>query len=246
MFHLFIISFFFSSLPANDINTLCDRAQFFLFNRHLNRTYLDSAYAILAHCRNLDPRNERTLYLWSRIHTQMGEDARNTAEKIRLFERAKVIAETLQTINPQNPAGYLWWAIPQGRIGQMRGVLNSLFMVPDLKKMFNKTLELDSSYAAAYDALGVLYYELPSFAGGDLKKAEKFLIKGLRVDPNYTVIRLDLARVYIKQHRYEDAKRELHNILKTQKPTYPADYFLEDKPAAEKLLKDLTKENRHP
>ncbi len=240
MLHLFIISFFFSSVPANDINTLCDRAQFFLFNRHLNRTYLDSAYTILAHCRTRDAKHERTLYLWSRIHTQMGEDARNAAEKIRLFERAKAIAETLQAINPNNPDGYMWWAIPQGRIGQVRGVLNSLFMVPDLKKMFNKTLELDSSYAAAYDALGVLYYELPSFAGGDLKKAEKFLIQGLRVDPNYTVIRLDLAKVYIKQRRYEDAKRELLYILKTSKPTYPADYFLDDKPAAQKLLEELT------
>lgn len=133
----------------------------------------------------------------------------------------------------------MWWGIAQGRIGQTRGVLNSLFMVGELKRAFNKVLELDSGYAVAYDGLGILYYELPSFAGGDLKRAERFLVKGVAVDPNYTIIRLDLARVYIKQGRIDKAKEQLRLVIKTANPTCPADFFLEDKPAAEKLLRDL-------
>ncbi|MEO0009142.1 MAG: tetratricopeptide repeat protein [candidate division WOR-3 bacterium] len=221
------------------IDTICNRASYFLFNRHLNPHYLDSAYQLLAHARQLDPRHEPTLYLWSRIHTQLGELEPDREQKIRFFERARAIAETLQQVNPNNPDGHMWWAVAQGRIGQTRGVLNSLFMVPALKKAFHRVLELDSNYPTVYEALGVLYYELPPFAGGDLKQAERYLIKGLRLDPNYTVIRLDLARVYLKQGRRDAAREQLRLLLKTAKPTCPADFYLDDKPEAEWLLRQL-------
>lgn len=214
-----------------------------MFNRHLAAGYLDSAYQLLARARQADPANEQVLYLWSRIHTQLGEDEKIPERKLRLFERAKAIAETLQQVNDQNPDGYMWWAIAQGRIGQLRGVLNSLFMVPALKQAFNRVLALDPNYPAVYEALGVMYYELPPFAGGDLKRAEKYLIQGLRLDPNYTLIRLDLARVYLKQGRKQDARTQLELVLKTAKPTYPADFYLEDRPEAERLLKTLESGN---
>jgi len=227
----------------SSIDSICHRAEFLLFNRHLAPDYLDSAYQLLARARQTAPQNEKVLYLWSRIHTQLGEDEKKTELKLRLFERAKAIAETLQQVNENNPDGYMWWAIAQGRIGQTRGVLNSLFMVPALKRAFNRVLALNPNYPTVYDALGVLYYELPPFAGGDLKLAERYLIQGLRLDPNYTVIRLDLARVYLKQGRKSEARAQLQLVLKTPKPTYPADFYLEDKPAAEKLLKQLESEN---
>lgn len=240
MAQLFLLAIVFFTTPtAINPDSICKRAEYFFFNRHLNPGYLDSAYQLLAHARKIDPVHEQTLYLWSRIHTQLGENSSNRGEKVRLFERAKAIAESLQEVNEKNPDGFMWWAIAQGRIGQTRGVLNSLFMVSSLKKAFNKVLELDPEYPTAYDALGVLYYELPSFAGGNLKLAERYLIQGLKIDPNYTLIRLDLARVYLKQGRSDDAREQLKLLISTAKPSYPADFFLDDKPEAEKLLGQL-------
>jgi tetratricopeptide (TPR) repeat protein len=234
---MFLIS---TAAPASpNLDSICHRAQYLLFNRHLNPGFLDSAYQLLSAARQIDPRHERTLYLWSRIHTQLGENELNKGRKIRLFERAKAIAETLQMVNDKNPDGYMWWAIALGRIGQTRGVLNSLFMVPSLKRAFNQVIELDPKYSTAYDALGVLYYELPSFAGGDLRLAERYLIQGLKLDPNYTLIRLDLAKVYLKQGRTEDARQQLQLVINTSNPTYPGDFYLDDKPEAEKILRAL-------
>ncbi|MGQ9678260.1 MAG: tetratricopeptide repeat protein [bacterium] len=138
------------------------------------------------------------------------------------------------------------YAVALGQLEEMQGLLASLVIVPTLKNMFYKVLELDSGYTAAYHALGVIYYEVPSFAGGDLQQAENLLLNGLSLDPNYTGIRLDLAKVYQKQHRYNAARRELNFILETSEPTYPVDYFLEDKPAAESLLQKLNKKNLSP
>ena len=110
----------------------CDRAEYMFFNRHLNPTWLDSAYSMLAAVHNADPKNERYLYLWSRIHIQKGDNARTKAEKLSSFGRAKAIAETLIAQNDRNDEGHCWWGVAQGRIGQTRGVLNSLFMVSGL------------------------------------------------------------------------------------------------------------------
>ena len=105
-----------------------DRAEYMFFNRHLNRTWLDSAYDTLAQLHTAAPKDEHLLYLWSRIHIQRGDDARTKAEKLTNFARAKAIAETLMALNDRNDEGHCWWGVAQGRSGQTRGVLNSLFM----------------------------------------------------------------------------------------------------------------------
>lgn len=220
-------------------NQLCDQAAHLFFNRHLAPGNLDSAYTLLAGIRRTEPADERCLYLWSRIHVRKGDQAKSKGDKIAFYERAKAIADTLKATNPNNPDGWMWWAVAQGRIGQTRGVMNSLFMVPNLKKSFSRVLELDSTNATAYDAFGVLYYELPGIAGGSLTKSEEYLLKGLKHDPNYTVLRLDLAKVYVKQKRWTEAEKQLEALIATTTPTCPADFVLDDKPEALELLKKI-------
>ncbi len=228
-----------SRASAGTADSLFSRAAYLFFNRHLGPGYLDSAYTLLAKVRQLEPTHERGLYLWSRIHVQKGDNTEDQAEKIRFYERARSIAETLKVVKPGNPDGWMWWAVAQGRIGQTRGVMNSLFMVPSLKTSFLRVLELDSTYATAYDALGVLYYELPGIAGGNLAKSEEYLLRGLKHDPNYTLLRLDLAKVYIRQKKWQQARDQLNLLLATENPTYPADFVLDDRPEACRLLRQI-------
>ena len=216
-----------------------ERAEYMFFNRHLNPTWLDSAYNMLEQLHAADPKDEHCLYLWSRIHIQKGDDARTKGDKLKYFGAAKALAETLIALNDANAEGHCWWGAAQGRIGQTRGVLNSLFMVSGLKRAFGRALELDSSHATAYDALGVLYYELPGLVGGSLAKSEQYLRQGIELDPNYTILRLDLAKVYVKQKRWPAARAQLDSLLATAEPTYPADAELDDKPEARELLEQI-------
>jgi len=216
-----------------------DRAEYMFFNRHLNRTWLDSAYNLLAAAHAANPTDEHLLYLWSRIHDQKGDDSRTKAEKLTYFGRAKAIAETLIALNDQNDEGHCWWGVAQGRIGQTRGVLNSLFMVSGLKKAFGRAIELNPKHPTALDALGVLYYELPGFAGGNLDLSENYFKRSIESDPGYTLARLDLAKVYIKQKRWLAARGQLNALLATVDPKYPGDSELDDKPEARELLKRI-------
>lgn len=225
---------------APEIDSLYRRAEWLLFNRHLGQENLQQAYQLMARARQLAPSNENVLYLWARIHFQFGDNSSSPAEKLRWYERTKAISETLKTLNDHNPLGHLWWASACGRIGQLRGVMRSLFLVPALKREFTRTLELDPQNATAHAALGVLYYTLPAFAGGSLAKAEDHLRKALAIDPNYTLARLDLAKTYIKANRPAEARTQLELLLATKNPTIPADYCLDDRPEAEQLLRQLT------
>lgn len=224
---------------ANETQSTCARVSWFLFNRHLSASYLDSANALLALVRQENPYCEDALYLLTRIHLQKGDLAQTKDEKITSYERARATAETLKAINPLNPEGWLWSAVAQGRIGQVRGLLNSLFLVPNIKKSFYHALELDSTHATAYHALGRLYYELPEFMGGNLGKSEEYLLQALKFDPNYTAARLALAKIYVKQESWDKAREQLKMVLATPTPTYPADFFLEEKPEALKLLQEI-------
>jgi tetratricopeptide (TPR) repeat protein len=225
-----------AALGSPALDSTCDRAAWLFFNRHLAAGNLDSAYRMLERARAQEPDNERCLYLWSRIHVQKGDLARDKGAKLKFYARAQAIAETLKTLDDENPYGHMWWAVAQGRIGQTRGVMNSLFMVPSLKKAFNRVLELDPFHATVYDAYGVLYYELPGIVGGSLARAEEYLLEGINIDPDYTVIRLDLAKVYVRQKRWAEAREQLEALIATEDPTFPADFVLDDRPEAIELL----------
>jgi len=220
-------------------DSVCARAEYMFFNRHLNAAWLDSAYNMIDALHQADPKNEHYLYLWSRIHIQKGDNARTKGEKLTYFGGAKAIAETLIALNERNDEGHCWWGVAQGRIGQTRGVLNSLFMVSGLKKAFGRALELNPSHPTALDAMGVLYYELPGFVGGDLARSEQYYKRGIESAPNYALIRLDLAKVYVKQKRWVAARAQLDSLLATTDARYPADAELDDKPEARELLEQI-------
>jgi tetratricopeptide (TPR) repeat protein len=224
---------------AGSADSLCDRAEYIFFNRHLNPTWLDSAYNLLAAAHKVSPTDEHLLYLWSRIHIQKGDDARMKGEKLSNFGRAKAIAETLIALNDRNDEGHCWWGVAQGRIGQTRGVLSSLFMVSGLKKAFGSAIELNPKHPTALDAFGVLYYELPGFIGGSLAKSEEYFKRSIESAPNYTLARLDLAKVYVKQKRWVAARAQLDSLLATTDARYPADAELDDKPEARELLEQI-------
>jgi tetratricopeptide (TPR) repeat protein len=227
------------ALAGTDADSACERASYLLCHQHLNQTWFDSARVIVAGVRQREPDNEAGLCLSAKVMMQLGDDAPGREEKRDWYVKARAVADTLRRLNPKNPDGHMWWATAQGRIGQLDGMVSSAYMIGDLKQAYQQVLELDSGYALAWYALGRLYAELPSLLGGSLNRAEEYLRHGLAVDPDYTIIRLELARVCVRRQRQAEARRELEALLATGQPTDPAEFVLDDRPAALRLLKSL-------
>jgi len=227
------------ALAPADADSACERASYLLCHQHLGQTWFDSARTIVAGIRQREPGNEAGLCLWARVLLQLGDEAPGRKEKRDWYAKAKAVADTLRCRNPRNPDGHMWWATAQGKLGQLDGILRSAGMIGDLKREYEQVLELDSGYALAWYALGRLYAELPSLLGGSMGRAEDCLRRGLAADPNHTIARLELARVLARRQRRSEARRELEVLLATGQPTNPAEFILDDRPAALELLKSL-------
>jgi Tfp pilus assembly protein PilF len=65
------------------------------------------------------------------------------------------------------------------------------------------------------------------------------LNKGIALDSNYTLLYVDMAKVYIKKKNYEKARWYLNRALEITTPTYEADHVLDDKPEALALLEEI-------
>ncbi len=224
---------------AADVSAQLKQASELYLNRHLNSGNLEQSKVLFETLLAQDPTNQEALWQLSRVYYSLGDVAQGKKTKLARYEWGKALADSLIKINERHPEGHFWAMVNQGRIGQTRGVLNSLFMVSGIKRELKRTLELNSNHAGAHDGWGALYYELPGFAGGSLDKAVEWFKKGLALDPHYTLINVDLAKTYIKKKMYKEAREAISMALDEKNPTYVADYVLDDKPEALKLLKEI-------
>jgi tetratricopeptide repeat protein len=77
---------------------------------------------------------------------------------------------------------------------------------------------------------------LPWFLGGDSEAGHHYLEQAVATDGNYTNARLLLAKVYIKQDRYEAARRELEAVVGADWPHYRYAWEKRFRPEAKRLL----------
>ena len=133
----------------------------------------------------------------------------------------------------------MWYGINTGRWGQTKGIMRSLFLLPTVREEVDATLALDPKNLRALALQGNVYFEVPRIAGGDREKAEAVFRKTLEIDPHFTNARIDLARVFIANGRYAEARGELQKVLDEKSPQNVADWTVKDAPRARQLLESL-------
>lgn len=136
-------------------------------------------------------------------------------QKLELYEMGKVYADQSVLVAPNSPDAHFWLAALIGRVGQTKGILNSLFMVRPLKESLDQVLELDSGYADAYLALSQLYLQAPGWpvSIGDRNQALVTAEQAVKLDPNNPEYKVQLARVLIEYRRMDEAKVLLDEAL---------------------------------
>jgi hypothetical protein len=115
-----------------------------------------------------NPREQAELY-WraARETLELGditEGARKPqADIVAFFTQGEGYADKAIAADPQNDLGYYWKSSNIGRGGQVKGVLNSLFLAGPMKDLLVKELSLNANRADPYFVLGQLYRELPGW-----------------------------------------------------------------------------------
>jgi tetratricopeptide (TPR) repeat protein len=202
-------------------------------------TRIDRARDLLETALAKEPRLD-TLVTLSYVYFLVGEiRAKTSAEKLAAYDRGRELGKRAVELAPRDEEAHLWYAINMGRWGQTKGVLRSLFLLPTVREEIETILTLNPQSVRGRALAGNVLMEVPAFAGGDRVRAEKQFRWGIDVDPHFTALRVDLARLLIANGRYADARQELTRVLEEKTPTNIADWTVKDRPRALELLESL-------
>ena len=84
--------------------------------------------------------------------------------------------------------------------------------------------------------MGGMLLELPRFLGGSEKKAQEYFERAIAADGNYANARILLAKLYRKQGRIEDARKQVEAVVHAEYPHYRYTWERTYKPEAERIF----------
>lgn len=175
----------------------------------------------------------RVCFVWGDVR------AKDDDERLAAYERGRQAGRRAVELEPRAFLGHLWYAINTARWGQTKGVVRSLFLLPTVRAEIRTLLELAPGVAAVHALAGNVDLEVPGPLGGDLERAEASFRRGLALDPDFTGLRVGLAKVLIGTARLDEARRELAAVLDAKDPSNPADWTMKDVPDARRLLESI-------
>ncbi len=228
-----------SPLAPTFAETPAEAARALVARYHDDRTVLDRARDLLEDALRRDSGLDTIVtasyvwFLWGDVRATTEE------EKLAAYDRGRQLGKRAVELAPKSHDAHLWYAINTGRWGQTKGVLRSLFLLPTMRSEIDVLLQLDPRSVRAHSLAGNVLLEVPGLFGGDVAKAEEHFTTGLAIDPHFTVLRVDLARAYIAQKRWADARRELQRVIDETAPRNVADWTVKDLPRARALLESI-------
>jgi tetratricopeptide (TPR) repeat protein len=136
---------------------------------------------------------------------ETGESSEDAQTKLYWYSRGKELASTAVSQDERDADAHFALFANWGRWLQTDGWLKNAFQLPALRRELDRALELNPNHPDALAAMGGLYLELPRFLGGNVAKAEPFLVRAIELDPLAVGARLELADCYVQQ-RQEGAR----------------------------------------
>jgi hypothetical protein len=175
----------------------------------------------------------------SRAYMRLGDLETNNATKLALYEKGQAAGKKGEDIDARNPAPIFWGTANMACVGRTKGVMNSLFMIGDLKKNLNRALALDANYHFARNTLGEIDHTVPGLAGGSDDRAEAAFKEVLRRNPHFTATMVRLAQLKRDNGDDDEARQWAQKVLDEKSPALPHDWRKFDVVDARAVLKSL-------
>ncbi len=206
-----------------------------LYEGRDDMTKARTAVTILRQAHAADYGNYEAAWKLARAAFFVGDRTDNDTERDDMFREGTLAGKAAVQLQPNKPEGHFWLGANYGGTAA-HSTLSNLSSFQDIKGEMEAVLKLDEGYQgySAYLGLGRLYLQAPKMLGGDVGKAIEYLEKGLKLNPNNTVMRFHLAEAYEANNRDADAKKQIETIIAT---TPDPKYIAEHKDAVEKAKK---------
>jgi hypothetical protein len=175
----------------------------------------------------------------SRAYMRLGDLETNSSAKLSLYEQGQAAGQKAEDVDARNPAAIFWGTANMACVGRTKGVMNSLFMIGDLKKNLNRALALDANYHFARNTLGEIDHAVPGLAGGSDARAEADYLEVLRRNPHFTASMVRLAQMKRDNGDDAEARQWAQKVLDEKAPALPNDWRKFDVVDARAVLKSL-------
>lgn len=197
------------------------------------------AVAALRQARTADYSNYEAAWKLARASFYVGDHTENDNERDNMFRGGTEAGKSAVKLQPDKPEGHFWLGANYGGAAAHSTIAN-LSSFNDIKTEMDAVLKIDETYQgySAYLGLGRLYLQAPRMFGGDTSKAIEYLEKGVKLNPNHSLMRYHLAQAYESDNRDGEAKKQLETVMGT---TPDPKYLAEHKDAVEKSKKLLEK-----
>lgn len=215
------------------------KADYYYSNNHLDQGYLARARYLCESVLEDDASQPQALWRIARIYLAMAEGRLSKTEKLATYEIALDYAEQARKIAPTSPDAQYIYGVILGRTAQERGILNFITQIKAMKSSFETALKLDANHTGALHGLGIWYAEASAFYPAWKEEAEKYLNKAIASDPNRTMPYITLAKFYVSEKRYAEARELLKRCLAVENPTEPAEFANYSGPEARKMLAEI-------
>ncbi len=175
----------------------------------------------------------------SRAWLRLGDLETADKTKIADYEKGRAAAKKGIAIDKNDVDAIFWDMANLAVIGRTRGVMNSLFMLPELRKGLGRALQLNPHHSYAKQTLAEIDHKVPWVAGGSDDRAEKAYLEILKHDPNFTPTMVNLAEFYRDKGDKAQAKKWANACLNAKRSSVPNDWKKFDKRDARAVLKDV-------
>ena len=184
------------------------------------------AVASLRQALTADYGNYEASWKLSRAAFYVAEHTDNDTERDDMYREGIEAGKAAVSLQPDKPDGHFWLGANYGGSAAHSTLVN-LSSFHDIQGEMEAVLKIDESYEgySSYLGLGRLYLQAPRVLGGDSKKAIEYLEKGVKLSPNNTIIKADLAEAYINTGRTAEAKKLIDAIMAaTPDPKYAPEH----------------------
>jgi tetratricopeptide (TPR) repeat protein len=230
-----------SELSKHDIPAIYDQSWQLLSRIHIDRTVIDKAIALYEEVLKVAPRDRDIHWKFSEVIFKKAEILGDDEKSLVMYKKALGYAKAARELYPKSIGARFWVGCCSARIAEILNGIRSLPMLNQAKTELKLTIELEPDHRFAILAraiLAAIYTETP-WPLRDIEEAERFAREAVEKDPNLTLARVTLAKVFLHQKKYTHARNQAVKCLNIDEPTYVWDAELYNWPDARRILKEI-------
>lgn len=178
------------------------------------------AYEKFKQVLKIDHRNYYALWKCSELCSRIGRRQPTKDKQLDYFKAGRIFAETAIKVDPNKADGYYALSVAMGRFALMESGNEKIKAVKAIKDNADKAVKLNPNHGRAWHVVGKWHYEVSSlnaveraalkvFYGGlpksSLAEAIAAYEKAMKLEPNFALNNLELAKAYHKNKQNDKA-----------------------------------------